>query len=139
MRLSAKGVVRFSVSLPPSLVRDFDEAWKNMGYDNRSKAAHDAFRGFISEYKLTREEAGEITGAIVLLYYVDKPGLLTQIVQVQHKFENVVSSTMHVHLTRDKCLEIIAVKGKANEIRSLSQELMTKKGIKQLKFTAIAP
>jgi len=136
---SLKGVVRFSVSLPPSLVRDFDEAWRGMGYDNRSKAAHDAFRSFISEYKWTREEAEEIIGAIVLLYYVDRPGLLTQIVKAQHKFENVVSSTMHVHLTRDKCLEIIAVRGKTNEIRSLSQELMTKKGVKQLKFTAIAP
>ena len=137
---TSKGVVRFSVSLPPSLVRDFDEAWKSLGYDNRSKAAHDAFRNFISEFKWTRkgEEAEEIAGAIVLLYYVDKPGLPSEIMRVQHKFEKVVSSTMHVHLTKDKCLEVIAVKGKANDIKILSQELMTKKGIKQLKFTAIA-
>ena len=133
-----KGVARFSVSLPPSLVRDFDEAWKGLGYDNRSKAAHDAFRSFISEFKWTREETEEIAGAIVLLYYVDKPGLLSEIMQVQHKFNKVVSSTMHIHLTKDKCLEIIAVKGKASEIKNLSQELMTKKGIKQLKFTTIA-
>jgi len=136
---SLKGVVRFSVSLPPSLVRDFDEAWKGMGYDNRSKAAHDAFRSFISEYRWTREEAGEIAGAIVLLYYLDKPGLLNQIVEVQHRFENVVSSTMHVHLARNKCLELIAVRGRASDIRSLSQDLTTKKGVKQLKFMAIAP
>lgn len=138
MKFPVKGVVRFSVSLPPSLVRDFDEAWKSMGYDNRSKAAHDAFRSFISEYKWTREEAEEIAGAIVLIYYFDKPGLLNQIVEAQHKFENVVASTVHVHLAKDKCLEIIAVKGKASDIRSLSQELMTKKGVKQLKFTTIA-
>jgi len=133
-----KGVARFSVSLPPSLVRDFDEAWKGLGYDNRSKAAHDAFRSFISEFKWTREETEEIAGAIVLLYYVGKPGLLSEIMRVQHKFEKAVSSTMHIHLTKDKCLEIIAVKGKASEIKNLSQELMTKKGIKQLKFTTIA-
>jgi len=138
MKSSVKGVVRFSVSLPPKLVKDFDEAWKGLGYDNRSKAAHDAFRSFISEYKWTREEAGEIAGAIVLIYYLDKPGLLNQIVEAQHKFEGVVSSTMHIHLTKDKCLEIIAVKGKACDIRRLSQELMTKKGVKQLKFTTIA-
>jgi CopG family nickel-responsive transcriptional regulator len=120
------------------LVTDFDEAWKDMGYDNRSKAAHDAFRSFISEYKWTLGEAEEIAGAIVLLYYMDKPGLLNQIMQVQHRFENVVSSTMHVHLTRDKCLEIIAVKGKAGDIKKLSQELTTKKGVKQLKFTTLA-
>ncbi len=135
---SAKGVVRFSVSLPPSLVRDFDESWKGLGYDNRSKAAHDAFRSFISEFRWTKEENEEIAGAIVLLYYVTKPGLLSEIVQLQHKFENVVSSSMHIHLTKDKCLELIAVKGKAGEIKRLSQELMTKKGVKQLKFTTVA-
>jgi len=135
---SLKGVLRLSVSLPPTLVRDFDEAWKRMGYENRSKAAHDAFRSFISEYKWTRKEAGEIAGTIALLYYLDKPGLLNQIVEAQHKFENVVISSMHVHLTKDKCLEVIAVRGKANDIKSLSQELMTKKGVKQLKFIALA-
>jgi CopG family nickel-responsive transcriptional regulator len=135
---SLKGVTRFSVSLPPSLVKAFDDSWKDMGYESRSKAAHDAFRSFISEYKWTREETGEIAGTIVLVYYLGKPGLLNQIVEAQHKFENVVTSSMHVHLAKDKCLEIIAVKGKASDIRSLSQELMTKKGVKQLKFTAIA-
>lgn len=136
--VSLKGVVRFSVSLPPSLVRDFDNSWKGMGYESRSKAAHDAFRSFISEHKWTREESGEIAGTISLIYYLDKPGLLNKIVEAQHKFENVVTSSMHVHLAKNKCLEIIAVKGKASDIRSLSQELMTKKGVKQLKFSAVA-
>jgi len=86
-----------------------------------------------------REEEGEIVGAIVLIYYLDKPGLLNEIVKIQHKFENVVSSTMHIHLAKDKCLELIAVKGKASEAKRLSQELVTKKGVKQLKFTVIAP
>jgi len=135
---SLKGVTRFSVSLPPSLVRAFDDSWKGMGYESRSKAAHDAFRSFISEYKWTREEAGEIAGTIALVYYLGKPGLLNQIVEAQHKFEEVVTSSMHVHLSKDKCMEIIAVKGKASDIRSLTQEIMTKKGVKQLKFTAIA-
>ncbi|MDH5783370.1 MAG: ribbon-helix-helix domain-containing protein [Candidatus Bathyarchaeota archaeon] len=38
-----QSVVRFSVSLPPFLVREFDEVWKSMGYESRSKAVHDAF------------------------------------------------------------------------------------------------
>jgi CopG family nickel-responsive transcriptional regulator len=63
---------------------------------------------------------------------------VNQIAEAQHKFENVVTASMHIHLTKDKCLEIIAVKGKASDIRSLSQELTIKKGVKELKFTAIA-
>lgn len=134
-----QSVVRFSVSLPPSLVREFDEIWKSMGYESRSKAVHDAFRGLISEFKWMNERVGQIIGAIVLLYYVDKPGLLNQVMHVQHRFEDVICSSMHVHLTHDKCLEIIAVKGNAQEIKQLTRELMTKKGVKQLKFSVMAP
>jgi metal-responsive CopG/Arc/MetJ family transcriptional regulator len=41
----------------------------------------------------------EIAGTIALVYYLDKPGLLSQIVEAQHKFEKVVTCSMHVHLT----------------------------------------
>jgi CopG family nickel-responsive transcriptional regulator len=133
------GVVRFSVSLPPSLVHEFDKVWKSMGYESRSKAVHDAFRSLVSEFKWMRKEAEEIIGAIVLLYYVDKPRLLNQIMSVQHKFEDVIYSSMHVHLTQNKCLEIIAVRGSVEKVRLLTQELMTKKGVKQLRFASMTP
>jgi CopG family nickel-responsive transcriptional regulator len=136
---STKGVTRFSVSIPPSLVEDFDESWKSMGYENRSKAAHDAFRVFITEAKWTREEGEEIAGTITLLYYLDKPGLLNHIVEAQHKFGNIVLSSMHLHLSENKCMEVIAVNGKTTDVKSLSRELMTKKGVKQLKLTVMAP
>ncbi|NIV44555.1 nickel-responsive transcriptional regulator NikR [candidate division KSB1 bacterium] len=134
-----QSVARFSVSLPSSLVHEFDGVWRSMGYMSRSKAAHDAFRGFISEFKLMSERVGQIIGAIVLLYYVDKPGLLNQIMHVQHRFEDVISSSMHVHLAQDKCLEVIAVRGNVKEIKRLAHELATKKGVKQLKFTVMTP
>lgn len=134
-----QSAVRFSVSLPPTLVREFDEILGSMQYVSRSKAVHDAIRNFISDYKWMREEAGKITGAIVMLYYLDKPGLANKIMRVQHKFGNIISSTMHIHLAKNKCLEIVTVDGDTKEVRSLTQELMTKKGVKQLKFTAIAP
>jgi len=130
---------RLSVSLPSALVKEFDSVWRSMQYTNRSKAVHDALRNFISDHRWTQEEAEELMGAIVLLYYLDKPGLLNRITEIQHKFESIISSTMHVHLTKDKCLEIIAVKGNAKNAKSLAQELMAKKGVKQLKFAAIIP
>jgi CopG family nickel-responsive transcriptional regulator len=139
MESAIKGVVRFSISLPPSLLRDFDEVWKAKGYDNRSRAVHDAFRSFISEYKWAFGDVEEIAGAIMLIYYLDKPGLLNQIVEIQHSFEGIVSSTMHIHLAKNKCLEIIAVKGKAKDIRKLGQELSTQKGVKEMKLAVAEP
>ena len=132
-------VTRFSVSLPPPLVEKLDEVWKNMQYENRSKAVHDAVRSFITEFEWMRKEGGRITGAVLVLYYLDKPGLLDEITKAQHQFKNVISSTLHVHLEDNKCLEIIAVEGSVQEIRSLAQVIMAKRGVKQVKVAAIAP
>jgi len=132
-------VTRFSVSLPPSLVNRFDETWKGMQYENRSKAVHDALRSFITEFEWMQKDSGRITGAVLVLYYLDKPGLLDEITKAQHQFKNAISSTLHVHLEEDKCLEIIAVEGSAQEVRSLAQVLMAKRGVKQVKVAAIAP
>ena len=114
-------VARFSVSLPSTLVEEMDNTWRSMGYESRSKAIHDALRSFITEFEWMREETGDITGAVLVLHYLDKPGLLDEITGIQHKFENVVSSTLHIHLDENKCLEIIAVKGSAKEVGGLTR------------------
>jgi CopG family nickel-responsive transcriptional regulator len=131
-------VTRFSVSLPPPLLKRLDETWKRMHYEDRSKAIHDAVRSFISEFEWMQKETGPITGAVLVLYYLDKPGLLNEIARAQHQFKNVISSTTHLHLEENECLEIIAVKGSVQEVRSLTQTLMAKKGVKQVKVAALA-
>jgi CopG family nickel-responsive transcriptional regulator len=131
-------VTRFSVSLPPPLLKRLDETWRSMQYEDRSKAVHDAIQSFISEFEWTKKETGQITGAILILYYLDKPGLLDEITRVQHRFHHVISSTTHIHLEENKCLEIIAVKGDAKEVGDLAQVLMAKKGVKQVKVAALA-
>jgi CopG family nickel-responsive transcriptional regulator len=136
---SMHGATRLSVSLPSPLVKEFDAVWHGMKYTNRSKAVHDAIRNFITEHKWTQKEEGEVMGAIVLLYYFDKPALLNTIMKTQHEFEGIITSSMHVHLTKDKCLEIIAVKGNAQQAKNLMQELMAKKGVKQAKLATITP
>lgn len=131
-------VIRFSVSLPPKLVDNFDEICDRIGYESRSKAVHDALRGFITEFEWMREETKQIAGTVSVLFYLDKPGLLSEITNIQHEFR-VVISTLHLHLEERKCLEVIVVKGTVNEIKELTQELMVKKGVKQVKASLIVP
>jgi CopG family nickel-responsive transcriptional regulator len=132
-------VKRFSVSLPPALVGELDEACRSMGYASRSKAIHDALRGFITEFEWMRKKGGWVTGAIAMLHYLDKASLPEELTEVQHKFMNIIHSTMHIHLEEDKCLEIIAVSGPVSEVKELTRNLMTKRGVKQVKIAAIAP
>jgi len=110
-----------------------------MRYENRSKAIHDAVRSFITEFEWMRREEGQITGAVLVLYSLDKPGLSNEVVRTQHQFKHLISSSLHAHLEEDKCLEIIAVEGSAQEVRRLAQVLMAKRGVKQVKVAAMAP
>ena len=47
-------VSRFSISLPPSLLQQFDEMSKEKGYDNRSLAIGDMMRDSLVEHRHRR-------------------------------------------------------------------------------------
>jgi len=137
--LQHKNVRRFSVSLPPTLVEEFDETWRSMRYDNRSKAVHDAVRSFITEVQWMKRESGVSIGAVLVLHYIDRPGLVEEVAVVQHRFKGIIQSIQQLYVEENKMLEIIGVKGEVREIKRLTQELMAKKGVKQVKASIIAP
>ncbi|MCS7115479.1 MAG: nickel-responsive transcriptional regulator NikR [Nitrososphaerota archaeon] len=131
-------IVRVSVTFPTELLKDFDEVIQKIGYENRSKAVQDAVRLFISERKWLQEEKGMQAGVLMLLYDHEVRGLEDMLTDVQHHYANIISSTMHIHLTERDCLEAIAVKGNAEDIRRLSDELSSKRGVKILKTMIIS-
>jgi len=133
--VTQKGVSRISVSVPPDLLDEFDLLVKEMGYD-RSKAVQKAMRNFITEYKF-KELEGEGVGALLVLYDHEIPGLDSLLTDVQHSYEDVITSSMHLHLDERRCLEIIAVKGGLGRIQDLAKELMSKRGVIQFKQAVI--
>ncbi|MBS7659652.1 nickel-responsive transcriptional regulator NikR [Candidatus Bathyarchaeota archaeon] len=132
------GIVRVSVTLPEDLLKEFDEVINRMGYGNRSKAVQDAVRLFISERKWLQEESGIQAGVLMLLYDHEVRGVEDTLTDIQHNYADIISSTMHIHLTERDCLEAIAVKGEAEKIRRLSDELSSKRGVKLLKTVIVS-
>ncbi|MCL2134540.1 MAG: nickel-responsive transcriptional regulator NikR [Candidatus Bathyarchaeota archaeon] len=128
-------IVRVGVTFPPDLLKDFDEIIETMGYNSRSKAIQDSVRLFVSEHKWLKEEETIQTGVILMVYDHEVRNIESGLTDAQHHHSNLISSTMHIHIGERDCLEIIAVKGKSSEIRHLSNELTTRKGVKILKAT----
>ncbi|NWG10778.1 nickel-responsive transcriptional regulator NikR [Candidatus Bathyarchaeota archaeon] len=126
-------IVRVGVTFPPDLLKDFDAIIGKMGYENRSKAVQDAVRLFVSEKKWLQEEKGTQAGVLMLLYDHEVKDLESTLTHIQHHFAHIICSTMHIHLSERDCLEAIAVKGNATEVRRLSDELAAKRGVKMLK------
>ncbi|XES78585.1 MAG: nickel-responsive transcriptional regulator NikR [Candidatus Bathyarchaeia archaeon] len=131
-------ITRVGVTFPPELLQDFDAITAKMGYESRSKAIQDAVRLFVSERKWLQEESTtQQTGIILMVYDHDVRGLESGLTEVQHHHSDVVTSTLHIHIGERDCLEAIAVRGKASEIRHVSDELATKKGVKILKTVVV--
>jgi len=131
-------ITRVGVTFPPELLKDLDEISAKMGYKSRSKTIQDAVALFVSEKKWLREEDSDQTGVLLMVYDHEVKGLEAGLTEAQHDHASVVSSTMHIHVGKRDCLEAIAVKGKASEIRELSNELTTKKGVKILKTVIVS-
>jgi CopG family nickel-responsive transcriptional regulator len=131
-------IIRVGVTFPPNLLKDFDKIINKMGYENRSKAVQDAVRMFVSERKWLQEERGNRAGVLMMFYDHEVRGLESALTDVQHHHANIICSTMHIHLSERDCLEAIAVKGDAAEVRRLSDELAAKRGVKMLKTMVIS-
>jgi CopG family nickel-responsive transcriptional regulator len=129
-------VRRVSISIEPKLIDEFDETIRDIGY-NRSTAIETAMRDFLTEYKWSVEERGQVAGAITMVYEHHATGLSESLIHIQHDYRDVVSSVTHIHLDHDNCLELLAVKGDIKRIKKLTQSLRVIRGVKQLKISIL--
>ncbi len=131
-------IVRVGVTFPPELLKNLDEITEEMGYESRSKAIQDAVSSFITDQRLLHEQKGRKAGVLVMVYDHDVKGLEDDLIESQHHHRDVINSVLHVHLSDRECLEAVAVKGEAEDIRKLAQELATRKGVKQVRSTIVS-
>ena len=121
-------LVRFGVSLEKSLLERFDVLIRGKQYTNRSEALRDLIR----EELVQREwrEGSDVAGAITLIYDHHKRDVLSRVTDTQHEFQGVIISTQHIHLDHHNCLEIVAARGKAEEVQKLANALRSIKGVR---------
>jgi len=126
--LSPKNKVRrISISLPPELLHDFDKLTKSLGYE-RSRAVQIAMRDFIASHYWTRSEKN-VVGALLVTYNHEIKGIVDRIIDIQHKYSSLISSSMHIHLDEKRCLEIIIVKGITSSVKELLKGMTNTDGI----------
>ncbi len=127
-------IVRFSASLEAELLDKFEEASHRRGYSNRSEALRDLIRD-----SLVREEwegDQEIVGTVTLVYDHHTRELSEHLTHIQHDHHDIILSAMHVHLDRDNCLEVVAVKGRASVVQRIADSLVGTRGVKHGRLTA---
>ncbi|MCD6376306.1 MAG: nickel-responsive transcriptional regulator NikR [Caldisericaceae bacterium] len=121
-------LIRFGVSLPQTLIQRFDQLIKQKQYPNRSEAIRDLIRKMLIEEEIVQDQ--EVIGVLHLLYDHHKHELSDRLTDIQHDHHDLIISSTHVHLDHDNCLEVILMKGRAGQIRTIADKLIAIKGVK---------
>jgi len=122
-------LVRFGVSLEGELSKKFDTLINKRGYTNRSEAIRDLIRDEFVKEEWTRTKL-EVSGVISLVYDHHKRELIDHLINIQHDHQSIIIASQHIHLDHDNCLEVVVIKGKADQIKSLASKLRSVKGVK---------
>ncbi|MHA1311297.1 MAG: CopG family ribbon-helix-helix protein [Candidatus Helarchaeota archaeon] len=126
---------RFSVSLPHDLLEEFDSIREEIGM-SRSDAIRKAMRNFITEYNWTKykDKATLKAGTISIIFdHTQKIGMMDDLNDLQHEYYEIIDATLHIHLDKNNCMVIIAVKGNSNLINQLIKDLNSRPEYRQVK------
>ena len=78
---------------------------------------------------------GEIVPAlavavVTLVYDHDSSSLAQKLAHIQHENHRAVVSALHVHMDEHNCLEVLVLRGRAKDVLTMGEGLVSTKGVK---------
>ena len=132
---------RIGVSLEKDLLSKFDDLIVKQGYQSRSEAIRDLVRRQLSEEKIENPQASAV-GAVILVYDHHSTKLAESLIGLQHSHSSARSleiiSSLHVHLDKHDCLEIIVLRGRVSDIKKVGENILSMKGVKLGRINLVA-
>jgi CopG family nickel-responsive transcriptional regulator len=126
-------LVRTGLSLERELLKRFDAAINRKGYQNRSEAIRDLIREHLVEE--AADENKVIVGTLTMVYDHHQPNLSAKLIEAQHKAASKVLAATHVHLDHHHCLEVVILRGRSGEVKSLADRILSLRGVKHGQLT----
>lgn len=117
---------RVSITIEPDLLARLDEHIASSGHGNRSEAIRDLIRARLVEDSHVDDE---VAGSLTIVFDHRQRALSDRLVEAAHDHDDIVLSTMHVHLDRDTCMELSALRGKRGALHHYAAHLLGMKGV----------
>ncbi|MCL2179122.1 MAG: nickel-responsive transcriptional regulator NikR [Proteobacteria bacterium] len=123
-------LTRIGVSLENALLEQFDALIERRGYENRSEAIRDLLRKeLVSDTWEGGDEGQERVASVLLVFEHDASNLTQKLTHIQHGHHAHVVCSLHVHLDERFCLEVLVLRGNAQQVLSLGESLIATKGV----------
>ncbi len=125
--------VILSFSVNKELLEELNDIRKRLGFTSKSEIIRQAIMLFISENKLNIKSEENVDGILIILSR-DKD---FDVINIIHKFQNIIKSHFHTCLDNDRCLNIILIRGLFKIVNEFLRELNKRKNIGMIKFIPI--
>ncbi len=130
-------LVRTALAIEQDLLAKFD-AWMALrGYTNRSQAVRDLMRAALTEEEWSNPKA-QVVAVLSLIYDHEAHTLAQELTQLQHDDFHTILCSQHVHLDHHRCLEVILMQGTTEQLRRLSDSIVSTRGIRAGKLTPLS-
>jgi CopG family nickel-responsive transcriptional regulator len=132
-----KQVERIGISLERKLLSNFDKLIAKQGYQNRSEAIRDLIRQQLSSERLGDPKAKAVA-AVFLVYDHHATKLMERLTSLQHSHLLQTISSVHIHLDKHNCLEVVVLRGRVGEINKMAENIVSLKGVKLGRINLVA-
>lgn len=117
---------RVSVALPDEVYRLIEDLSRKTGVSNRSRLISDSI---VYYHSRLLDEHNYYAGALIIVYDHSRGETVHALVDAQHEYLEIIRSSTHLHVSEDKCVEVLVVEGSGARIRSLISAMRKVSGV----------
>ena len=128
---------RTALAIPADLLERFDAWMPRHGYGNRSEAVRDLIRTALTEAEWS-DPAATVAATLSIVYDHEQHHLAQELTRRQHEDHHAILCSQHVHLDAGSCLEVILMRGTAEQLRRISDTIIATRGVKAGNLTLLS-
>ncbi|MDY6764917.1 MAG: CopG family ribbon-helix-helix protein [Halobacteria archaeon] len=122
-----------SVSVPQELLNRIDKFTERHGYSGRSELIRDASRSLIGEFEDKKLEDRELVGTVTVIF--EDTGVEKQMIDLRHKYEDIVKSNVHSHIGDNYCMELFILEGSLDEIQNFVGNVRSTRDVLSINYS----
>ena len=119
-------LVRFGVAIESPLLAEIDTLVAARGC-SRSELLRDLARAEVAKAKV--RSGVEAVATLTIVYDHHVRDLSEKLTELQHDLGDRVRATLHVHLSHDLCLEVIVMRGKSDQLKTIADRIIATRGV----------
>ncbi|WP_037154552.1 nickel-responsive transcriptional regulator NikR [Rhizobium freirei] len=121
---------RITIAIDDDLLETIDKISAQRGYASRSETLRDLVRDAVTHAQPTIDGDAKCYTARTYVYQHETRDLSRRLTMAKHDHHDLSVSTLHVHIDGHDCLEVSVLKGKAGEIQTFADSVVTQRGVR---------